>query len=347
MATIKDVAKLAGVSTATVSNVINKTRYVSPELVAKVSRAMKELNYRPNVVARSLKGKESSTIGFIVPDITIPFFPEILKGMEETANKHGYNVMLCNTNEDITREISSLQMLREKLVDGVVLSSVRGSLRDREHVIALIEDGFPTVVIDRSLKDTIVNSITVDHVTAAYKATKHLLDLGHRRVAAITGDLELILNQDRLRGYRNALEEYGIQHDYNLVVEGDFTTEKGYECMKKLLKRINPPTAVFAFNDLMAIGAMSAVRSEGLNIPDDVSIVGFDDISISKFLHPPLTTVSQPMQRMGAEAFELLYGLIQKQRDIRQPVHKILPAELVVRESTAPPPAAASSIRTK
>ena len=328
MVTMKDVARRAGVSVTTVSHVINETRFVSEELRARVYQAMRELNYRPNAIARSLRRKRTHTIGMIVPDISYPFLAEVARGVEDRGFELGYNVILCDSDGDLKREGDYIELLLERKVDGIVFVAAGES---SGHVQALIEQGVPLVVCDRELPGVEVDTVIADDVESGHRATEHLIGLGHRRIGCIAGPEGLCISDKRLEGYRQALEEQGLPFREELVVHANFRCLGGYEAMGTLLSLDQPPTAVFACNDLMAVGAICAASQRRLRIPQDMAIIGCDDIALASFTNPSLSTVAQPKREMGAMAVEMLVERIQEED--KPPAKRVLPVELVIRDS--------------
>jgi LacI family transcriptional regulator len=328
MVTMKDVARRARVSTATVSHVINETRFVSDELKARVYRAMRELNYHPNAIARSLRRRKTHNIGMILPDISYPFLAEVARGVEDAGFELGYNVILCDSNGNLEKEATCIGLLQEKKVDGIVFVAAGES---SSHVQALIEQRMPMVVCDRELPGIEVDTVITDNVGSGFQATEHLIGLEHRRIGCIAGPQVLEISNKRVDGYRQALERYGLPLCDELLVHGDFRCKGGYEAMKELLALDKPPTAVFACNDLMAIGAICAASERRLKMPRDVAIIGCDDIALASFTNPSLTTVTQPKHEMGALAVKMLVERIEDRN--RPPTKQILPTELVIRDS--------------
>jgi LacI family transcriptional regulator len=328
IATLKDVAERAGVSTATVSHVINETRFVSDELKARVHQAMRELNYRPNAIARSLRRRKTQNMGMIVPDISYPFLAEVARGVEDAGFELGYNVILCDSDGDLEREADYIGLLQEKKVDGIVFVATGES---SSHVRALIEQGMPVVVCDRELPGVEVDTVIADNVGSGHQATEHLIGLGHRRIGCIAGPPVLEISNKRVEGYKKTLEKYGVSLDDGVIVHGDFRCKGGYEAMRELLALDELPTAVFACNDLMAIGAICAASQKKLRIPQDVAIIGCDDIALASFTNPSLTTVAQPKHEMGAAAVEMLVERIKDKS--KPPTRQLLPTELVLRDS--------------
>lgn len=332
MAKMKDVAEAAGVSVTTVSHVINETRYVSDELRARVLKAMEELNYHPNILARSLRRGKTHTIALIVPDNSNPFFAEIARVAEMIGFENDYSVILCNSNKSVEREAAYLDVLIAKKVDGVIFIAA-GS--PQEHLQELAREGIPVVVADRDVPQTLADVVLVDHEQGGYDATKYLISLGHRRIACIAGPSPLTPSADRVRGYKRALAEAHIPFDEQLVVPSTESYIGGEIAMTQLLNLDEPPTAVFAYNDVNAIGALRAIANAGLRVPQDISIVGFDDIPLASAVVPSLTTIAQPIAELGTLATELLISRI-RGSNTSSGQRIMLETRLVVRESCAP-----------
>jgi LacI family transcriptional regulator len=332
MANIKDVALKAGVSVTTVSHVVNGTRFVKEESRKRVEEAVRELGYVPSGVARSLKHNATHTFGVLLPNNSNPYFAEILRGVEDRCFAAGYNVILCNSNEDAARQATYLRVLAEKRIDGLVLVS---SHRDAALREALSELKIPLVLLDREVAGLACDLVEVDHVAGGMLATQHLLDLGHPYVACISGPAELSPSSQRRAGWKRALAEAGVARREGDLERGDFSPRSGYLAMQALLKRKSRPTAVFVCNDLMALGALAAAYEAGIRVPEELSIVGFDDIELAAFSTPALTTVVQPKQQIGTTAAELLLERVQESRTEARRV--ILQPQLKVRASTAPP----------
>jgi LacI family transcriptional regulator len=330
--TIYDVARLAGVSTATVSRALNGTGQVGEPKRLAIEEAVEQLGYRPNTIARSLVTRSTQTIALLLPDITNPFYAELVAGVHELTLERGYTMLLCTTDFDPEQEERYLRLLRAKHVDGAL---VDGLVLPPERIARFVEDGFPIVCLDRDVDSPAVPLVQVDNRTGARIATEHLLSLGHRRIAHITGAPARI-SEERLLGYQAALADAGIAPDSSLVAMGSFTEAGGYEAMRTLMAIAQRPTAVFAANDLSAIGALSAVSAAGRSVPGDVSLVGFDDVRLSRYTSPPLTTIRQPAGKIARRATELLLGMIAG-RPPRKLRHPFAP-ELVVRDSTASVP---------
>lgn len=328
LVTIRDVAQRAGVSTSTVSHVINGTRFVSPELAERVRTAMAELRYQPNAVARSLRRKETLTLGMVVPDNANPFFAMMARAVEDTCYRQGYSLILTNSEDDLERELANINVLVAKQVDGLILAAVGLSSRDLQRVLRQV----PTVVVDRELSGIQADMLLVDNFDGGYQATRHLIALGHRRIGCITGPSVTTPSAERVIGYRRALSEAGLPYDETLVVRGDFQFAGGYEGARALLTLPESPTAIFACNDLMAVGAIAAAAALGRRVPDDLSVVGFDDTILASYVTPALTTVAQPIADIGRLATEMVLQRVQAPND--PPVRRVLPTRLVVRQST-------------
>ena len=304
MATIKDIASLAEVSPATVSRFLNGQISVREETRRRIEDAVLRLNYRPNYLARSLVLKETQTIGVIIPDIQNPYHSSLARGVEDEAQRAGWTVVLCNSDNNPDKELNYLQVLEYKHVDGIILAS---SGRSGDHLKRLLDRKVPLVLASRPVDGVEVDTVAVANEQAAYEATKHLIGLGHRRIATMGGDLLLRTWRERLDGYRRALSEAGIPVDERLVVtvEG-LQYESGYSAMLQLLEESPWPTALFAANDLMAIGAINAVQSQGATVPGDVAVVGLDGIPLGELIRPRLTTMSIRSYEIGKTACQLV-----------------------------------------
>jgi LacI family transcriptional regulator len=307
MATIKDVASKAGVSITTVSHVINETRFVSDDLTKRVQQAMEELNFRPNSLAQSLRSGKSKTIGLVIPDISNLFFAEISRKIEDNGFDHRYSVILCNTDDDPEKESIYINVLIEKQVDGIIFISAGG---DGENLSENIAREIPMVVADRDIKDIYADIVLVNNKDGGYQATKHLIDLGHKRIGCIAGPSMVTPSGQRLEGYKMALQEARIPFEEKLVTNGDFRYEGGEHAMQELLDLGEPLDAVFVCNDMMALGAMRSINNSGLSIPDDISLIGFDNIPISQSVYPSLSTIAQPIKEMANIIVEMLISRI-------------------------------------
>lgn len=330
MATIKDVAKQANVSITTVSRVINnKSEGVSDETREKILRVMKDLNYQPNRIARGLVTKRTNTLGLILPDIANPFFPEIARGVEDTANIYGYNVILCNTDDRTDKEELYINILKEKCVDGIVFTSSVNPVS--EHIKQLIDYKMPFVLLDRYMDMDHLPGVYSDGFEGMYQMTRYLLEMGHRHIAYIGGPGRSATAQHRQEGFEQAMRDFGLTPDEKLLEEGNYKISGGKEAMASLLDKDKGFTAVVCANDLMAVGAMEILKERGFRIPEDISITGFDDIQIAGFMEPKLTTVSQPCYEMGAVATRMLIKLIEGQALDEKEI-KLKP-KLVIRNS--------------
>jgi DNA-binding LacI/PurR family transcriptional regulator len=325
---IKDVAAAAGVSVATVSRVISPASADIPmrkETRDRVERAISRLGYRPNDLARALLQQRTSTIGLVLPDISNPYYPPLVRGVEDVASSHGYRVVLCNTDRDPMKIAGYLDTLVKTRVDGIVLAG-GGFANDPDH--ALVFQTHRTRIVAVGRHDLAHPSVQIDNAVAGREATDHLLALGHRRIAFVGGPESSTTVQDRVAGYRAALGRHGE------VSYGDFTEESGYAATAALF-RDGFPTALVCANDRIAVGAYAALADNGRSVPGDVSLVGFDDTPIARYLRPTLTTVAIPTYEMGRTAMRLLVAQMGGAEDAG---HQTLPTDLVVRESTAAPP---------
>lgn len=333
MATIKDVALRAGVSVTTVSHVVNDTRHVSAKGRERVEEAIRELGYVPNAMARSLKSNTTSTLGMLIPNSSNPYFAEIVRIVEDRCFGAGYTLVLCNTDDEPHRQSVYLQVLAERRIDGLIVVST-GAGDDDSLVTQLHGLRIPTVLVDREIADPACDLVETAHMQGGLLAVRHLLSLGHKRIACIGGPVGVMPSEQRIEGWRMALAEAGATpHADALLWRGGFASQGGYEAMHAILRTEQAPSAVFVCNDLMAIGALRAAHESGVHVPDDLSIVGFDDIELSAYTSPPLTTVAQPKERIGALAVDMLLERVGgKRRDARKVV---LQPELRVRASTA------------
>lgn len=317
MATIKDVAKMAGVSTTTVSHVMNKTRFVAKETEKSVLEAIKTLNYSPNAVARSLKVNTTKSIGMIVTTSQAPYFAEVIQSVEEYCYRQGYSLFLCNTQNDEMKIQNYLEMLAKKRVDGLLVMCSEYS--NVSQGIIRNFTGIPKVVMDWNNRVSDECDILLDNgKMGGYLATKYFIESGHREIGIITGMLSKDISRSRLQGFYQAMEEANLVVREEWVKEGLFEPEDGYEMMMTMLNGETYPTAVFCCNDMMALGAMSAINEKGLRVPDDISIIGYDDIHASRFFSPPLTTICQPKKHLGEQAVIRLFEQINHQDTTRQ-----------------------------
>lgn len=329
--TMRNVADLAGVSPTTVSHVINNTRKVDDSTRKKVIDAMDELDYLPNTIARSLRSGETKTIGLIIPDVANSFFAEIARKIENIGFHQGYSVILCNSDNDTQKQRFYIQTLLEKQVDGVIFISAGES---EEFLYRLSENHIPIVVADRDVPLQLADVVLLDNESAGYTATRYLIESGHTQIACITGPNDLSPSMMRVTGYKKALSDAGIQLRPDLILQADFRYAGGEKAMQKLLILQQQPTAVFVLNDMMAIGAMTAIRKGKLRVPEDISIVGFDDIELASAITPSLTTVAQPITEMAELSTMLLIEKMQNRNQIGVNKKIILEARLVIRESS-------------
>jgi len=332
--TIRDVALRAGVSPSTVGRVMGGYGYASENTRQKVLRIAKEINYHPHAIARSLKTGKSRTIGYLVPSITNPFFSHIARGIQDITSIYSRNLILCNTGHDSNKTRSFVKMLIENRVEGVI-HSLPGGDETKHLVDSLHQRGIPVVVASGSGRLEYVDRVLSDRVQGALESTKYLLELGHVDIGVIAVK-NSTTSRLRLEGYRCALEEKGLRIDDSLISEGSgYSEESGYTQMKTLLARSKRPTAVLVFNDLMAVGALRAAEEEGLLIPQDLSVIGFDD-TFATLTRPQLTSVALPMYEIGKVAAQIFFDRVLKD-DQEKPRKIVLSEKLIVRKSTAPP----------
>jgi LacI family transcriptional regulator len=328
--TIKDVARLSGVSSMTVSRVINGSERVSPETRQRVERAIAELGYVPSRLARGLIRQKTGTLALIVPDVANPFFTLIVRGAEDVARRAGYRMILADSRADLTIERDVIEEMLAHRVEGIMIAPV--SDRSKGHLQRLAKYGVDFVLIDRTVSGIESDVVTGDNVGGARRLVDHLISLGHRRIGFITESAEVSTARDRREAYEAALAAAGLPHDSSLIVYSTVDPPGGFEGMRRLLELDEPPTAVFAVNNLVAVGAIEAVRAHRLEVPDDVALVCFDDIEYASRLYPFLTVMAQPAETLGTLGTQLLLERIEG-RAPEQPRVVVLPAQFVVRQS--------------
>lgn len=328
MATIKNVAQDAGVSVATVSRALNRTEQVSPGVRDRVLEAVERLGYRPNAVARSLRSRSTKTLGLVIPSVSNPFFTLMSRAVEGVARERGYSLMLGNTDEDPDKEAEYLDMLLEKQVDGIIVSPARATsllLAD------MVRTGIPVVFLDRYVRGVQAPVVRADGRKAVGDLVAYLARLGHEKLAIISGPPETVTGIERTEAFLWEARELGIPVHEECVKIGDFRRESGLRAMRELLKLDDKPTAVFAANNLMALGALQTLKRNGVRVPEDISFASFDDVSWFELVEPPITTISQPVAELGAAAARMLPELVEG----IEVESVVLEADLVVRKSCA------------
>lgn len=329
MPTIREVAKLAGVAPITVSRVINHTGYISADTRLKVEAAVAQLGYVPNTLSQSLRWNQTMMLALVLTDVTNPFWTTVARGVEDAASEAGYHVILCNTDESPEKQESYLTALLQKRVDGVLLVPARDNLEDIQRVQML---NVPLVVLDRRLSQILADSVRCDSESGAYQLTRLLLAQGHRRIALLTGSEQVATATDRVDGYRRALREFDLAEDAETISYGAFTVESGQRMTRAVLEMNPRPTAIFAGNNFIAIGMMQALNQIGVRVPEDISVVGFDDLPASLLIAPFLTVAAQPAYEMGQEALKLLVKRLSCEGNAA-PQEVVLPVELIERQS--------------
>jgi len=329
---MKDVARLAGVSIQTVSVVVNGKREISPETRERVLAAIKQLGYQPYNVARSLRTGSTRTIALVVSDITNPFFATMANTVEDYAHASGYNLILYNTHSDLDRERKYIEIATQRGVDGLLFVATKDETRGLE---TLKTAGIPVVAIDRIPDNYNGPSVVLDNIKTGHLVAEHLLDLGHTRFAHISGPLDLLLSRERKSGFQETIAARGLEPGPSVPGDDSWSCESGYRAMQTLLKSSPRPTAVFAANDRMAIGAMRAIIEAGLKIPEDISVAGVDDIEFAAFQSPPLTTVRQSLVSVATCGITLLLDILQGKEPVETQI--VFEPKLVIRESTSPP----------
>lgn len=339
--TLADIAQRAGVATMTVSRVINENGYVSHETRERVLKVVREMNYRRNALARGLKRQRTETIGLVLGDIANPFGAELARGVREVLTERGYTLFMCVSERSAREDMAAFDSLADHRVDGIIVAT-RASKLGNDRLVEIVEMGIPVVLIGRDFRHPMADLVTADNLRGGYEAVTHLISLGHRRIGFVGASLSTVSGLRRFQGYVDALREHGLPMDESLIVgssegreqmPGYATEEMGFECMNRLLEHREPPTAIFARNDITALGAISAIKSAGLSIPQDIAVVGYDDIPLARHTSPPLTTIRQPTREQGRLAGELILRRVES-RDPLMREEKIVDCELVVREST-------------
>jgi len=327
-ATLEDIALRAGLSVSTVSRILNNIagkHRISKETEKRVLKAAADLKYRPNQLARGLRLKKTQTIGLILPDISNPFFAYVTRSIQSEVHKQGYSLVVCDTDEDLVLEVEHTNLLIGKGVDGLIVMPVG---QRAEHLERLSKEGIPYVLVDRCFDDIKTSSVVVDNYRGSYDAVEFLIKHGHKRIGIIQGLPNTFTTKGRLQGYLDALTAHHLPIDFELIVGHSFRKETGYVETKFLLSKTDRPTAIFATGDLLTLGALQAIYESGLTIPDDVSLVAFDEIDFNAFLRCPLTTVWQPKENMGELAVKLLVEAI-KTKGRREPKQIVLSPRLV------------------
>lgn len=326
--TIKEVARRAGVSVATVSRVFNDSGPVNNETRLRVEQAAEDLRYVPNLAARSLITNTSFTLGVLLPDLYGEFFSEVIRGIDQTSREHGYHILVSSSHSDEEEIKMAIQAMHGR-VDGLIIMS---PLVNAEALGEMLPPQVPVVFLSSSANGSAYGCINVDNYGGAYSVVQHLIGLGHRQIAMVTGSQDNFDSRERLRGYREALRDHGITGSEDLVVAGDFSEASGYAAAAELLARTPRPTALFAANDAMAVGAIGALHEAGVAVPDDIAVVGFDDIPIAQYMRPSLTSVHISISALGAQAVDHLLDAIDGGPP-SEGVHVTVPTTLVVRES--------------
>jgi DNA-binding LacI/PurR family transcriptional regulator len=331
--TIKDLARELGISKSTVSRALRGHPNVKKNTREAVLELAERWDYQPDQVALSLVHKRTFTIGVVVPNVSFPYFSHVLSGAQEVAAEAGYQVIVCQSLESYETEKKVIQTIVANRVDGLLLSISRET-QDFEHIHSLHRKGVPVVLFDRVFGFSTYPQVKMDNFEAAYRVTQHLIDQGYQRIAHIAGPQRLLVCQQRLQGYLEALDEAGIPEDDSLIIEAGFRREQGHQGASQLLALDNPPDAILAVSDSCAIGAKSAIESKGLRIPHDIGLASFNNEPYAEFIQPPLTTVAFPMREMGIEAINLLFKQLDAPDEEIEPEEIVLPSQLIVRDSS-------------
>ena len=331
--TLQDIADELGIARATVDRALHNRPYINSKLKKRVMRKIKELHYVPNILGRNLVLQRTNTIGLVVKDITNTFVSRMVRRIEDIASGRGYNVILCDTGGNQEKEKTSVRLLKGRSVDGLIIDPIQ---IDNTHLIELKNEGYCFVLLERFKGNHKVDYVTFDDVRAGYLATQHFAKLGHKRIAYLGGPPENLPNQDRLKGYKNALRDYNLKFNKALVVTGDYGTDEGYQAAQHLLGLKKKPTAIFAFNDLESIGALRAIEEKGLKVPEDIALIGVDNLEVADYLKVPLTTIALPNLERGEESLRILFEKIEsaKEKKVSGTQKVTLEPRLVIRESS-------------
>lgn len=327
--TMKDIAEIVGVTESTVSRAINNKAGVGQETREKILKVAKKHNFQPNRLAQNLAKQETNVIGLLLPDISSLFYSDVARGVQDYATKRGYQVIVCNTDADAEQEINYMNWLQSNKVAGMIF--LGGGLVNNQ-IIKLGLTDYPIVLANRLVEEVPLPSVIVDDTSGAFKATEHLLDKGHRRIALLLGPDNSWQAQNRLQGYKRALKDSGIDYDQDLVIHKSWSREGGYQGFLELMQLEEPPRAIFAADELMAAGVVEAIKMGGYFIPQDIAVVGFDDTVVTSVIDPPLTTVTRPMHELGERSAKKLLSLINEE-GFEEEI-EILESELIIREST-------------
>ncbi|MCY6371300.1 LacI family DNA-binding transcriptional regulator [Clostridium ganghwense] len=331
--TIYDIAQKSGVSRATVSRVLNDSGYVKEETKQKVLKAIKELNYTPSAIARSLSTSKTNTIGVVVPEISNPFFGEIIKGISQIADEHNLNIILCDTEENINKEIKALKLLRQQRIEGIIITPTAAEHKFNSEYLSTLENlGIPIVLVDGHVEYSNFNGVFVDHIKGAYDGTEALIKEGHRKIAIITGDMKSRPAKDRLIGYKKALSANNIPIEDRYIFYGDYNYESAYGITKEIIKMEDRPTAIFVSSNMMSLGCVKAFYEEKMNIPEDIAIIGFDKLDVLNILGLDISFVNGPTVEMGRVGMNMLIDII-RNKNSREVKRITLLPELVLKGS--------------
>lgn len=333
---ITELSQHLNLSITTVSRVLNgkgKIFRISEDTCERVLEAARQFNYSPNRIARGLKMHKSETIGLIIPDVGNPFFASVARIIETEARKNGYSLILADSLDNLDEEKELIRLLAGRKVDGIIIAPVG---IESEHIEKLSDTNIPVVVIDRHFPDKPISYVSTDNYRGAYDAVKHIIDGGHKRIACIQGIKGTTPNDDRIRGYLAAISDSGLETDEKLILGNNFGEKNGYECTLNLLAMPNPPSAIFALSNLISLGVMKAAQEKNVNIPNQLSLVSYDEQPYSAFLACPMTTVDQPREKIGFRSLEILFQMINTKKGEKILIQELLPPALIIRKSVHP-----------
>ncbi len=332
--TINDIAKESGVSRATVSRVLNDSGYVKEETREKVLKAIKELNYTPSAIARSLSTNKTNTIGVIVPEINNPFFGEIIKGISQVADEHNLNIILCNTDDSVEKELRALKLLNEQRIEGIIITPTYSETKFNREYLSIFENlGIPIILIDGHVKYSSFNGVFIDHIKGGYDATRALIKAGHEKIAIINGNKEYRISQERMIGYKKALAMNEIPIKDNYIFYGDFNYKSAYKITKEILEMEDRPTAIFVTSNMMILGCMKAVFEKEIKVPEDIAIMGFDNIDALNIIGMNISYVNGPSIEMGRTGMKMLIENLNQDNNKEEIKRITLLPELVLKGS--------------
>jgi DNA-binding LacI/PurR family transcriptional regulator len=331
MATIKDIARRLNISDGTVSRAFTGSSYVSEEMKKKILAVAKELNYKPHQLAVGLRTGKTKVIALVVPNISNPLYVQLVKNIENFCSEAGYSIILCNTDENIAKEKKHLMMLGAGLVDGIILvPSIRNSM-DEEYIQTIPHDKI--VLFNRNIENSDFDIVKADHYQGIFQAVEHFVSMGHRRIGAVVGDPHTSVGKERYKAFQDAILRFGLDSDEKLVKMGELTQETGYQAIMELYENSQPPSAVLIFNNILTVGSLAAIKHKNLKVPEELSLIGIDEIENDVLIYPPLTFIRQPLAQMSQKMYDILMKKLNDRKETTEQEVSLFPVELVVKDS--------------